>query len=83
MHPHVDDPLQRQLVEMLHEAGERPVTYDDLKAVGIDKPAAMVYELQAAGWQIEQIRSYTPSGGWHVAAVRLAQRELGPAAHAT
>ena len=42
----------------LKQADGRPVTYDDLKAAGVEQPAQTVYELEVAGEPIV----HTPRG---------------------
>ena len=56
--PH--DDLQAQVVERLRAAGGAPVSFDELRAMGIENPALLGYELAAAGLPIEQARE---SGG--------------------
>jgi hypothetical protein len=50
-----DERLKRAL-ELLSETGERPITFADLRAAGIENPAATVYELELAGEPIEHVR---------------------------
>lgn len=50
------DQLQAQVVERLRAAGGAPVSFDELRAMGIENPALLGYELAAAGLPIEQAR---------------------------
>jgi hypothetical protein len=50
-----DERLKRAL-GLLSETGDRPMTFDDLRAAGIENPAATIYELEIAGEPIEHVR---------------------------
>lgn len=50
------DQLQAQVVERLRAARGAPVAFDELRAMGIENPALLGYELAAAGLPIEQTR---------------------------
>jgi tetratricopeptide (TPR) repeat protein len=50
------DELQAQVVERLRAAGGAPVRFAELRAMGIENPALLGYELAAAGLPIEQVR---------------------------
>jgi hypothetical protein len=54
------DQLQARVVERLRAARGAPVSFDELRAMGIENPALLGYELAAAGLPIEQARE---SGG--------------------
>jgi hypothetical protein len=49
------DTQQQRLIERLREAGGRPVTFADLKAGGIDFPAAVAGELELAGYAVDRV----------------------------
>jgi hypothetical protein len=49
------DAQQQRLLELLRHAGGRPVTIADLRAAGIDFPAAVVSELELAGYAIDRV----------------------------
>lgn len=49
------DAQQQQLLMRLREAGDQPVTFAELHAVGIDFPAAVVAELELNGYAIERV----------------------------
>jgi hypothetical protein len=49
------DTQQQRLLELLRQAGHRPVAFAELHAGGIDFPAAVVSELQLNGYAIERV----------------------------
>ena len=49
------DVQQQRLVELLQQAGEKPATFAELRAGGIDFPAAVVSELELNGYAIERV----------------------------
>jgi hypothetical protein len=49
------DTQQQRLLERLREAGGRPVTFSELHAAGVDFPAAVVNELELAGYSIDRV----------------------------
>jgi hypothetical protein len=49
------DSPQLRMLERLHRAGELPVTFAQLRAEGIDFPAALVGELELNGYAIERV----------------------------
>jgi hypothetical protein len=49
------DNQQQLLLERLRQAGDQPVAFADLRACGIDFPAAVVSELQLNGYAIERV----------------------------
>lgn len=55
------DELQARVVERLRAAHGAPVSFDELRAMGIENPALLGYELAAVGLPIEQARG--PGGG--------------------
>ncbi len=55
------DEEQARLLEILVEAEGKPVSFDELRARGIETPATLVYELEIAGLPIEQ--SHDPQAG--------------------
>ncbi len=52
------DQLQAQVVERLRAAHGTPVSFSELRAMGIENPALLGYELAAAGLPIEQVREW-------------------------
>jgi hypothetical protein len=51
------DDQQAKLVERLRAAGGAPVDFDELRAIGVEHPAVVSYELEAAGVPIVQTRA--------------------------
>jgi hypothetical protein len=49
------DTQQQRILERLHQAGDQPVSFAELRAGGIDFPAAVVAELQLNGYAIERV----------------------------
>ena len=49
------DTQQKRLLERLRRAGDQPVAFAELRASGIDFPAAVVSELQLNGYAIERV----------------------------
>ncbi|TMK24016.1 MAG: hypothetical protein E6G62_09540 [Actinobacteria bacterium] len=65
---HLDE-QQAQLVERLRSAGGAPVTFDELRDIGIESPALLCYELAAVGLPIT--RTASPAEGMPALSVRL------------
>jgi hypothetical protein len=66
------DVQQQRLLERLRQAGEQPVTFAELRAGGIDFPAAVVSELELHGYVIERVYHHERLIG-----VRLVRPERG------
>ena len=49
------DTQQQRMLERLRRAGDQPVAFAELRAGGIDFPAAVVSELQLNGYAIERV----------------------------
>lgn len=58
------DERAQHALRLLQEAGERPLSFSELKGAGVENPAQVVYELELAGQPIER----SPAG------IRLATR---------
>jgi tetratricopeptide (TPR) repeat protein len=69
------DEQQAQLVERLRAAGGAPVSFEELRAAGIENPALLCYELAAVGLPIT--RTCAAGGGMPALSVRL-EDELEP-----
>jgi hypothetical protein len=75
------DEQQAQLVERLRAAGGGPVSFDELRAIGIENPALLCYELAAVGLPV--IRTSSPGEGMPALSVRLEpERQRQPAPEA-
>ena len=68
------DVQQQRLLELLQQGGEKPASYAELRAGGIDFPAAVVSELELNGYAIERVRDHGRLLG-----VRLNRPEPGDA----
>ena len=57
--PH-DLARQRQdiVLRVLREAGARPVSLPELRERGIANPAAVIYELELAGYEIDRVHRH-------------------------
>jgi hypothetical protein len=49
------DVQQQRLLERLRRAGGQPVPFSELRAAGVDFPAAVVSELGLAGYAIDRV----------------------------
>jgi biotin operon repressor len=49
---------QESLLKVLREAGDRPVSLPELRERGIANPAAMIYELEIAGYEIDRVHHH-------------------------
>ena len=49
------DSQQQRMLERLRRAGDRPVAFTELRAGGIDFPAAVLSELELSGHTIERV----------------------------
>jgi hypothetical protein len=63
------DEQQVQLVERLRAARGAPVSFDELRAIGIENPALLCYELAAVGLPVT--RTCAPGEGMPALSVRL------------
>ena len=54
----VADSQQQRMLERLRRAGEEPVAVADLRARGIDFPAAVLSELELSGYTIERVHDH-------------------------
>ena len=49
---------QDTVLRVLRDAGDRPVSLPELRERGIANPAAVIYELELAGYAIERVPEY-------------------------
>ncbi|HWX52832.1 MAG TPA: hypothetical protein VNY34_06045, partial [Solirubrobacteraceae bacterium] len=63
------DELQARLVERLQAAGGAPVSFEELREIGIENPALLCYELAAVGLPVT--RTCSPAEGMPALSVRL------------
>jgi hypothetical protein len=66
----LDDTQQQRLLARLRQAGDEPVPFAELHAIGVDFPATIVSELELSGYLFERSRD-----GARLAGVRLLQPE--------
>ena len=67
MHAHDD---RRLLLDLLREAGDEPVTLDELEIVGVGDPARALLALEEAGHAVSRVYD-TAASGRRVTCVRL------------
>jgi biotin operon repressor len=46
------------MLRVLREAGDRPVSLPELRERGIANPAATIYELELAGYEIDRVHRH-------------------------
>jgi tetratricopeptide (TPR) repeat protein len=63
------DELQARLIERLRAADGAPVSFEELRAIGIENPALLCYELAAVGLPVR--RTCSPAEGMPALSVRL------------
>jgi hypothetical protein len=56
------DDQQAELVECLRAAGGEPVSFEELRARGIENPAVLCYELELVGMPIDRVRQAVTAG---------------------
>jgi hypothetical protein len=57
------DVQQQRLLRQLRQAGEQPVTFVELRANGVDFPAAVASELELNGYVIERVHEHGRPAG--------------------
>jgi hypothetical protein len=77
------DEQQAQLLERLRAAGGRPVSFDELRSLGIENPAVLCYELDAVGIPIARVHRYEGPGHAVPLGVRIEDPNLLAAIAAT
>lgn len=65
---------QDSVLRVLRDAGDRPVSLPELRERGIANPAAVIYELELAGYRIDRVHRHGRLLG-----VRLASAAEPPA----
>jgi hypothetical protein len=71
------DEQQARLVERLRAADGAPVTFEELRSQGIENPATLCYELEAAGLRIARVHSTRAAGRAVPSGVRLEEPASG------
>ena len=67
------------LLDLLREAGDEPVTLDELQIVGVREPARALLALELAGHSVHRVYE-TPRPGRSVTCIRLGAARPAPAA---
>jgi biotin operon repressor len=49
---------QDTVLRVLRDAGDRPVSLPELRERGIANPAAVIYELELAGYEIDRVHRH-------------------------
>jgi hypothetical protein len=49
---------QESLLRALRDTGDQPVSLAELRERGIANPAAVLYELELAGWEIDRVHRH-------------------------
>ena len=49
---------QDTVLRVLRDAGDRPVSLPELRERGIPNPAAVIYELELAGYRIDRVHHH-------------------------
>jgi hypothetical protein len=70
------------MLDLLEEAGEEPVTLDELGVAGVRDPARALLELELAGLEIQRVLVRAERAGAAHECIRLAQPPIGAPARA-
>ena len=65
------------MLRVLREAGDRPVSLPELRERGIGNPAAVIYELELAGYEIDRVHHHGRLLGVRLGAARPPHVEAG------
>ena len=65
------------MLRVLREAGDRPVSLPELRERGIGNPAAVIYELELAGYEIDRVHRHGRLLGVRLGADRTPRVEAG------
>ena len=74
------DKQQAKLLAHLHAAGGRPVSFEELRSLGIENPAVLCYELDLVGVPVTRVYHYPAPGRAVPVGVRVEPRETSPEA---
>ena len=71
---------QRQdtVLRVLRDAGDRPVSLVELRERGIANPAAVIYELELAGYEIDRVHRHGRLVGVRLGKAGTPRREARP-----
>ena len=65
------------MLRVLRDAGDRPVSLAELRERGIGNPAAVIYELELAGWEIDRVHRHGRLLGVRLGPARAPRVEAG------
>ena len=68
---------QDLVLRALRDAGDRPVSLPELRERGIGNPAALIYELELAGYEIDRVHRHGRLLGVRLAGPAEPRREPG------
>jgi hypothetical protein len=74
------DKQQAKLLAHLHAAGGRPVSFEELRSLGIENPAVLCYELDLVGVPVTRVYHYPAPGRAVPVGVRVEPGENSPEA---
>lgn len=74
----VTDSQQKRLLERLRQAVGQPVAFAELRSGGIDFPAAVVSELELAGYEINRVFEHGRLVGVRLVEPALAETTAAP-----
>ena len=74
------DKQQAKLLAHLHAAGGRPVSFEELRSLGIENPAVLCYELDLVGVPVTRVYHYPAPGRAVPVGVRVEPGESSPEA---
>jgi biotin operon repressor len=69
---------QDTVLRVLRDAGDRPVSLPELRERGIGNPAAVIYELELAGYEIDRVHRHGRLLGVRLGARGEPRPEAGP-----
>jgi hypothetical protein len=72
------DSQQQRLLDQLRQAGGRPIPFAELRASGIDFPAAVTAELELNGYRIERVREQRRMTGLRLQSEPAEKPQPGP-----
>jgi biotin operon repressor len=68
---------QDVVIRALRDAGDRPVSLPELRERGIANPAAVIYELELAGYEIDRVHRHGRLLGVRLSGSAEPRREIG------
>jgi biotin operon repressor len=65
------------VIRALRDAGDRPLSLPELRERGIANPAAVIYELELAGYEIDRVHRHGRLLGVRLSGSAEPRREIG------